>query len=144
VGAADGAQRRLNCGGHGPLRLLALGQLPRNLERRRDSVCRDATLPTARPWQIVSTLVPFPVGVAGLGIVDVGAGGSDAVAALLTRGANAYAVDPRYRSLPGLVRDVQAYLARQAAIGQLPQAREASAAGIAAQRAAFRRCVAGR
>jgi len=37
---------------------------------------------------------------------------------------------------------VQAYLARQAAIGQLPQAREASAAGIAAQRGAFRRCVA--
>jgi SAM-dependent methyltransferase len=74
--------------------------------------------------------------------VDVGAGGSDAVAELLARGADAYAVDPRYAALAGLVRDANSYFARQTAAGQLPQAREASAPGIAAQRAAFGRFLA--
>jgi len=97
------------------------------------------TFPTARPWRIVAALIPFPEQLAGQRIVDVGAGGSDAVAALLAAGADALAVDPRYRSFPALVRDAQAYFAAQEAAGRLPQAREDSAAAIAAQRDAFRR-----
>lgn len=98
-----------------------------------------ATLPTARPWSTVAALIPFPSSLAGQTIIDVGAGGSDAVAALLAGGANAFAVDPRYRSLPALVRDVDAYFAAHEAIGQMPQAHEASARPIARQRAAFQR-----
>src|SRR5438045_562160 len=98
-----------------------------------------ATLPTARPWDVVRALVPFPSELRGATVIDVGAGGSDAVAALLAAGADAYAVDPRYRSAAGLVRDANAYFAAQEAAGQLPQSSEPAAAAIAAQRRAFRR-----
>jgi SAM-dependent methyltransferase len=99
------------------------------------------TLPTARPWSVVAALIDFPQSVAGLTIVDVGSGGSDAVATLLEAGALAFGVDPRYRSLDDLVREVTLYFRTQEALGQLPAAREASARPIAAQRAAFRRLV---
>jgi SAM-dependent methyltransferase len=97
-----------------------------------------ATFPTARPWSVVAALIPFDVEVAGTTIVDVGAGGSNAVAALLDAGANAFAIDPRYRSWPALERECSAYFERHEALGRLPQAREASAKPIAQQRAAFR------
>ncbi len=96
-----------------------------------------ATLPTARPWATVAALIPFPSWLAGQTIVDVGAGGSDAVATLLAAGANAFGVDPRYRSFPALVRDVAAYFAAHEAVGQMPQSHEPSAHPIARQRAAF-------
>src|SRR5438105_14461661 len=95
------------------------------------------TLPTARPWAVVSALIEFPSSVEGIRIVDVGAGGSDAVATLLEAGADAFAVDPRYRSLPDLIWETTAYFRVQEAIGQLPQASEPSARPIAAQRTAF-------
>jgi SAM-dependent methyltransferase len=97
------------------------------------------TLPTARPWSIVAQLIPFPASPSGLTIIDVGSGGSDAVPTLLEAGAEAFGVDPRYRSLDRLVRDVTLYFRTQEAFGQLPQAHEPSARPIAAQRAAFRR-----
>ena len=100
------------------------------------------TYPTARPWRTVAALIPFPARVAGLGVVDVGAGGSDAVATLLAAGADAVAVDPRYRSLPGLVRDANAYFGAQQAAGRPPHSREDAATAIAEQREAFRRFVA--
>jgi SAM-dependent methyltransferase len=97
-----------------------------------------ATFPTARPWSVVAALIPFGENVAGATIVDVGAGGSNAVAALLALGANAFAIDPRYRSWPSLERECTSYFERHEALGRLPQAREASANPIAQQRAAFR------
>ncbi len=97
-----------------------------------------ATFPTARPWSVVAALIPFDAEVAGSTIVDVGAGGSNAVAALLDAGANAFAIDPRYRSWAALERECTAYFERHEALGRLPQAREASANPIAEQRAAFR------
>jgi SAM-dependent methyltransferase len=99
-----------------------------------------ATLPTARPWATVAALVPFPDELAGLRVVDVGAGGSDAVATLLAARADAHAVDPRYGSLAALVRDAHAYFKAQERVGRLPQAGEDSAAAIAEQRRAFARC----
>ncbi len=97
-----------------------------------------ATFPTARPWSVVAALIPFGDNVAGSAILDVGAGGSNAVANLLTLGADAFAVDPRYRSWPTLERDCAAYFERHEALGRLPAAREGSANPIAEQRAAFR------
>jgi len=97
-----------------------------------------ATFPTARPWSVVAALIPFGETVAGDAIVDVGAGGSNAVATLLSLGADACAIDPRYQSWPSLERDCLTYFERHEALGRLPAAREASASPIAQQRAAFR------
>jgi SAM-dependent methyltransferase len=97
-----------------------------------------ATFPTARPWSVVAALIPFGENVTDTTIVDVGAGGSNAVASLLTLGADAFAIDPRYRSWPSLERACTSYFERHEALGRLPEAREASADPIALQRAAFR------
>ncbi len=63
--------------------------------------------PTSPSWEEVFTSVLIPEEVNGLKILDVGAGASDAVKRLSDLGADAYAIDPRYRSrsdLKGLVR----------------------------------------
>jgi SAM-dependent methyltransferase len=118
------------------------GKIPPSAAERDEWDAAQRTLPTARPWPVVAALIPFPTSVTGLTIVDVGAGGSDAVPTLLEAGARAFGVDPRYRSLDNLVHEVTLYFRTQEAIGQLPAAREASARPIAAQRAAFRHLVA--
>ncbi len=95
------------------------------------------TLPTARPWSTVAQLVPFLLELAGQRIVDVGAGGSDAVPTLLEAGAEAHAVDPRYRSFAGLFREMQTYFKTRERLGRAPGSTEDSAMPIAAQRRAF-------
>lgn len=54
--------------------------------------------PTSASWEEVFECVLMPKEVKGLRILDVGAGASDAVNKLLELGAEAYAIDPRYRS----------------------------------------------
>ncbi len=54
--------------------------------------------PTSASWEEVFECVLMPSDVKGLRILDVGAGASDAVCKLLELGAEAYAIDPRYRS----------------------------------------------
>lgn len=58
-------------------------------------------------WETCTIAITFPENVSGLRILDVGGGGSDMTAKLLEDGADAYAVDPRYKSrsdLKGRVR----------------------------------------
>lgn len=59
------------------------------------------------PWETSIRLLDLPEKLQGVRILDVGGGASDLTAELLDRGADAYAVDPRYRSrsdLKGRVR----------------------------------------
>lgn len=64
---------------------------------------------TAKSWRDIRLMVNFPENVAGLRILDIGAGGSDITAHLLERGAEAYALDPKYadpQSLKGKFDDL--------------------------------------
>lgn len=49
-------------------------------------------------WQRTRETLDFPEDVSGMRILDIGAGGSDLTAKLLEDGADAYAVDPLYKS----------------------------------------------
>ena len=63
--------------------------------------------PSAEPWEDIFESVQFPEDLRGLTILDVGAGASDATARLVELGADAYALDPLYKStsdLKGKVR----------------------------------------
>ncbi len=63
--------------------------------------------PSAEPWEDIFESVQFPEDVVGLTILDIGAGASDATARLVELGADAYAIDPLYKSgsdLKGKVR----------------------------------------
>jgi ubiquinone/menaquinone biosynthesis C-methylase UbiE len=52
---------------------------------------------SALPWSKGRGLLQFPENVNGLSILDVGGGGSDITASLVELGADAFALDPRYR-----------------------------------------------
>lgn len=52
---------------------------------------------SALPWSKGKELIQLPDDVRGLSFLDVGAGASDICATLLELGADAYAIDPRYR-----------------------------------------------
>lgn len=60
---------------------------------------------SSTPYQEVIACVGLPKKVRGLRILDVGAGASDTTAYLLSQGADAYAVDPRYDD-PKLLRSL--------------------------------------
>lgn len=65
------------------------------------------TLVTAYPWLEIGLRIKLPDTVSELRILDVGGGGSDATASFLDLGAEAYAIDPVYKStadLKGKVR----------------------------------------
>ncbi len=53
---------------------------------------------SSEPWEDIFETVQFPEDIRGLRILDVGAGASDAVAHLLELGADAYAIDPIFKS----------------------------------------------
>ena len=65
--------------------------------------------PTSASWEEVFECVLLPEEVQDLRILDVGAGASDAVSKLLELGADAYAIDPRYKSKSTLRGQVKSY-----------------------------------
>lgn len=70
---------------------------------------------TAKSWWDIRLMVQFPEDVAGLRILDIGAGGSDITAHLLGLGAEAYALDPKYAdpsSLRGKLDDLYQRLSK--------------------------------
>jgi len=72
-----------------------------------EEVISDIAPVSALEWSTASRILVLPDDVRGLRILDVGAGGSDVTATLLEMGADAYAIDPIYRSkalLKGEVR----------------------------------------
>lgn len=79
------------------------------------------------PWEEVFSCVLIPEEVSGLRILDVGAGASDAVSKLLDLGADAYAIDPWYKSfstLRGRVKKNEEH-AKKHGVGDLVRRREA-------------------
>lgn len=54
--------------------------------------------PTSLPARLAFDCLHLPEDLQGLRILDVGAGGSSMIADLLEKGADAYAVDPKYKS----------------------------------------------
>ncbi len=71
---------------------------------------------TANSFEQTSKIIDFPRQVAGLTIVDIGAGASTCVAELREKGANALAVDYRYYNPKKLKRSVDRKLADVPAI----------------------------
>lgn len=65
---------------------------------------------SARSWQDIKEIVGFPREVKGMRILDIGGGGSEATAILLERGADAYAIDPRYEDKSQVRKSTIEYL----------------------------------
>jgi len=70
----------------------------------------DQSICSARSWRYINMIVGFPEDVRGLKVLDVGGGGSDATAVLLEKGADAWAIDPRYKSRSDVKGKVRQYL----------------------------------
>jgi ubiquinone/menaquinone biosynthesis C-methylase UbiE len=64
--------------------------------------------PSSTSWQEVFRSVNMPEQVDGLTILDVGGGASDTTAKLIELGADAYAIDPRYKNMGQLKGEVRA------------------------------------
>jgi len=84
----------------------------RRVSLTTDKLLFEGTFASAKPWQNVEGLIEFPDKVCGLKILDVGAGGSDMIAHLLERGAEAYAIDPLYTSWSRVKGEVRKTLAK--------------------------------
>jgi ubiquinone/menaquinone biosynthesis C-methylase UbiE len=66
--------------------------------------------PSALPWARAGEFVQLPADVKGLAVLDVGAGASDITAILMERGADAYAIDPKYRKKSEINDMIKAHL----------------------------------
>lgn len=65
---------------------------------------------SALSWDRAKSILRLPEEVSKLRVLDVGAGASDITAALLSQGADAYAVDPKYNSKSNIRGQIQAQL----------------------------------
>lgn len=67
---------------------------------------------TALSFEVIEKLVEIPKDVKGKKILIIGAEASDFTAVLLERGADAYAIDPRYRDINSLTNHVDKHIAK--------------------------------
>jgi len=75
--------------------------------RAREKGLADGSFSTAASYERVADIMGLPDDVAGLRIVDIGSGASNAVAKLNERGAIASGIDPGYFRVNRLVRSAQ-------------------------------------
>jgi 2-polyprenyl-3-methyl-5-hydroxy-6-metoxy-1,4-benzoquinol methylase len=68
-------------------------------------------LTTAESFRKVSKDIAFPRNLRGKVVLDIGSGGSDTVAELRKRGANAFGVDIQFGNIPGLTTHLAQQLA---------------------------------
>lgn len=67
---------------------------------------------TALSFEVIEKLVEIPKDVKGKKILIIGAEASDLTAVLLGRGADAYAIDPRYKDINSLTNYVDKHIAK--------------------------------
>lgn len=67
----------------------------------------EMSAPSGISWQEGVRLISFPRVLSGLRSLDIGAGASDLVCKLLEEDADAYAVDPAYLNMSGLIEQVK-------------------------------------
>lgn len=82
---------------------LGPGEDPRQIEK---SVA-EASAPTCMPWRYATDMLELPGGTNRFSLLDIGAGASSLVPRLLERGVDAYAIDPKYQDIPGLIRQAE-------------------------------------
>lgn len=78
-----------------------------NLDRLQHGIVEISAPPTSLQFELQLPKFQFSEGLRGLRILDIGAGASDLTRTLLERGADAYAVDPRYSDLKDLEKKVK-------------------------------------
>ncbi|HZQ29739.1 MAG TPA: methyltransferase domain-containing protein [Patescibacteria group bacterium] len=78
---------------------------------------------SAKSFEDISRYIELPKDVSGLSFLDIGAGGSDFTATLLERGANAFAIDPLYKSRSDLKGKMKNFfeLSRKRKLNFLPR-----------------------
>lgn len=77
------------------------------MPNNREKSIADGSFSTAAPLERLAAIIGLPEDVAGLRIVDIGSGASNAVARLNERGAIATGIDPGYFRVNRLVRSAQ-------------------------------------